>query len=168
MKILPLSLAAMCLCLATLTSADTTVPLFFTADQGVGAAVGSIVLSETKYGVLLTPDLKGLPPGIHGFHLHQNPSCDNKGMAAGGHFDPQKTEKHLGAYSDSGHLGDLPALTVNADGTAKLPVLAPRIKHLSELTGHALMIHLGGDNYADQPEKLGGGGPRLVCGVIGQ
>lgn len=28
------------------------------------------------------------------------------------------------------------------------------------------MIHAGGDNYADQPAPLGGGGPRLACGVI--
>ena len=28
------------------------------------------------------------------------------------------------------------------------------------------MIHAGGDNFADTPEKLGGGGARLACGAI--
>jgi Cu-Zn family superoxide dismutase len=28
------------------------------------------------------------------------------------------------------------------------------------------MIHAGGDNYADQPAPLGGGGARIACGVI--
>jgi len=28
------------------------------------------------------------------------------------------------------------------------------------------MIHAGGDNYADQPAPLGGGGARVACGVI--
>jgi Cu-Zn family superoxide dismutase len=28
------------------------------------------------------------------------------------------------------------------------------------------MIHDGGDNYSDEPAKLGGGGNRMVCGVI--
>jgi Cu-Zn family superoxide dismutase len=28
------------------------------------------------------------------------------------------------------------------------------------------MIHAGGDNYADAPAPLGGGGPRIVCGLI--
>jgi Cu-Zn family superoxide dismutase len=28
------------------------------------------------------------------------------------------------------------------------------------------MVHAGGDNYADQPEPLGGGGPRVACGVV--
>jgi superoxide dismutase, Cu-Zn family len=30
------------------------------------------------------------------------------------------------------------------------------------------MIHAGGDNYADQPQPLGGGGARIACGVIGK
>jgi hypothetical protein len=28
------------------------------------------------------------------------------------------------------------------------------------------MIHEGGDNYADAPKPLGGGGARIACGVI--
>ncbi|MBN3154705.1 superoxide dismutase family protein, partial [Pectobacterium brasiliense] len=64
------------------------------------------------------------------------------------------------------HLGDLPGLVVNADGTSTYPILAPRIKSLSEVKNHALMVHVGGDNYADTPAKLGGGGARMACGVI--
>jgi len=166
MKLIPYLFAATCLSLTTITFAETTVPLYTTVDQGAGTAVGEVVISETMYGLLFTPHLHDLAAGIHGMHVHQNPSCADKGMAAGGHFDPNKTGKHSGAYDNSGHLGDLPALTVKADGTATLPILAPRFKHLTEMTGHALMIHAGSDNYADQPEKLGGGGARMICGVI--
>jgi len=28
------------------------------------------------------------------------------------------------------------------------------------------MVHVGGDNYSDNPEALGGGGARMACGVI--
>ena len=28
------------------------------------------------------------------------------------------------------------------------------------------MIHAGGDNYSDTPAPLGGGGARIVCGVV--
>ena len=28
------------------------------------------------------------------------------------------------------------------------------------------MIHAGGDNHSDHPKLLGGGGTRMVCGVI--
>lgn len=159
-------LATICLASTTAALADITVPMFFTADKGVGKSVGTVVISENKYGLLFTPHLHGLPPEVHGFHIHQNPSCDEDGNAAGGHLDPKNTGKHLGPYNDNGHLGDLPALAVNADGTADLPVLAPRLKHLSDVKNHSLMLHAGGDNYSDTPAKLGGGGARMVCGVI--
>ena len=29
-----------------------------------------------------------------------------------------------------------------------------------------LAVHAGGDNHSDHPAKLGGGGARIVCGVI--
>lgn len=146
--------------------ADTTIVMNFTTPNNLSETAGNIVISETRYGLLFTPHLQGLTPGIHGFHIHQNPDCTQNGMAAGGHFDPLKSGKHLGPYNDQGHLGDLPALFVNADGSVTLPVLAPRIKHLAELNQHALMIHGSGDNYSDIPEKLGGGGARMVCGII--
>lgn len=151
---------------ATSALADVSVPLYFTAEQGIGKPAGKVVISETKYGLLFTPDLHDLIPGIHGFHIHENPSCDKNGMAAGGHLDPKNTGKHLGPYNNKGHLGDLPALYVNTEGAATLPVLAPRIRHIADIKNHALMTHEGGDNYSDTPAKLGGGGARMVCGVI--
>ena len=141
--------------------------------EGKQEAIGSIEISETEHGLLFTPDLKSLPGGVHGFHVHENGSCDAAekdgkqvaAQAAGGHYDPQNTGKHEGPYGE-GHLGDLPALYVNEDGTADYPVLAPRIQKLDEIEGRALMIHAGGDNHADSPEPLGGGGARVACGVI--
>ena len=154
-------------------AASKEVTLNLVNAEGNGQAVGQVKIEETTYGLVFTPMLKSLPAGVHGFHVHQNGSCapamkDGKmspAEAAGGHLDPQKTGKHLGPYAD-GHLGDLPAIYVNADGTSTNPVLAPRLKKLSEVEGHALMIHAGGDNHADMPAPLGGGGARVACGVI--
>lgn len=158
--------AALCLFASSLAFADLSIPVYFVTEPGLGKLAGSVQVSETKYGLLFTPDLHGLKPGIHGFHVHQNPSCEQKGMAAGGHLDPNGTDKHLGPYNENGHLGDLPALTVNTDGSSTLPVLAPRLNHLEEIKNHSLMLHDGGDNYSDQPVKLGGGGTRMICGLI--
>ena len=96
---------------ASASYADITVPMKLLGDDGKTTSIGSVTLSESPYGVLITPSLKStsLTPGMHGFHLHVNTSCDMKGKAAGGHFDPAKTNVHLGPYQD-GHLGDLPAL----------------------------------------------------------
>ncbi|MCB1827610.1 MAG: superoxide dismutase family protein [Coxiellaceae bacterium] len=126
--------------------------------------VGTVTIEQRGDGVLFTPDLKGLTPGAHGFHVHMNPSCGNAGNDAGGHYDPKNAKKHLGPYAD-GHRGDLPVLSVNKDGTATAPVYAPHLT-VDEIKGRSLMIHAGGDNFADQPQPLGGGGQRVACGVI--
>lgn len=161
-------------CLAGMAHAEESLKVTMTLATagGPGKSVGSITAVQTPYGVVLTPDLNGLAPGIHGFHVHQFPDCAPKeqdgkqvpALAAGGHYDPAKTGRHEGPYG-SGHLGDLPAIFVAQDGTATYPVLAPRLK-LSDLKGHSLMIHVGGDNHSDHPQKLGGGGARIACGVI--
>ena len=152
--------------------ADIVVPMNLVDEKGVGVSVGQVTISESKYGLVFTPSLQGLSPGIHGFHLHQNASCEPKARdgkmmaagAAGGHYDPAATSLHGTPWGD-GHLGDLPPLYVEANGTANQAVLAPRLK-LSDLQGRALMIHAGGDNHSDHPAALGGGGARISCGVI--
>jgi Cu-Zn family superoxide dismutase len=140
--------------------------------EGVGKSIGTVTLKDTEHGLLLTPKLEGLTPGVHGFHVHQNPTREpaekdgkkTAALAAGDHLDPQAHGKHEGPYGH-GHSGDLPPLYADASGRVTLPVLAPRLK-LADVKGHALMVHAGGDNYSDAPEKLGGGGARIACGVI--
>lgn len=151
---------------------DMVIKVNLVDDHGVGKEIGTVAVSDSRYGLILTPQLSDLPPGLHGFHVHDKPDCshamkDGKavpGLAAGGHYDPAGTGRHEGPYGN-GHLGDLPALTVSADGKATLPVLAPRLK-VADITGRSLMIHAGGDNYADTPAPLGGGGGRTACGVV--
>ena len=154
-------------------AADTTVTMHKATQEGPGESVGTIVISSAADGVSLKLDLHGLPPGPHGFHVHENGSCGPTmmngtripGGAAGGHFDPDHANKHEGP-AGAGHMGDLPLLTAEPDGTATQTLTAPRIKDISVLKGHALMIHQGGDNYADTPSPLGGGGGRFACGVV--
>lgn len=152
--------------------AEVVVPINLVNKSGVGANVGQVKINESQYGVVFTPMLKNLTPGLHGFHLHQNPSCGPKEKvgkiepagAAGGHYDPAATDVH-GAPWGNGHLGDLPPLYVEANGSSTQPVLAPRLK-LSDIRGLAIMIHAGGDNHSDYPVELGGGEARIACGVI--
>lgn len=151
---------------------EVVITMYEATKEGPGKRIGTIKASDSVHGLILRPQLTGLSPGIHGFHLHQNPDCNSAvkdgeivpALAAGGHFDPAGTNRHEGPY-DSGHLGDLPALYVGQDGTSEIPVLAPRLK-VSDLKERSLVIHAGGDNYSDMPHKLGGGGGRVACGVI--
>ncbi len=154
-------------------AAQLEVRMHAISPDGVGEAIGTVTVADGPFGAIFAPDLAGLPPGEHGFHVHANASCDPgekngrkvAGLAAGGHWDPENAGRHEGPVG-AGHLGDLPRLYVDADGRARLPVVAPRIRDVGVLRGHALMIHAGGDNYADTPKKLGGGGARIACGIV--
>jgi len=159
-------------CLSAAAWADTAVTMNLVDEKGVGAEIGKISISETKYGLVFTPALQNLPPGLHGFHVHQNPGCEPKekegkmvaALAAGGHLDPAGANRHGEPWGE-GHLGDLPPLFADASGAATQPVLAPRLR-ASDVVGRAIMIHAGGDNHADHPAALGGGGPRVACGIV--
>ncbi|MDF1586324.1 superoxide dismutase [Cu-Zn] SodC [Marinimicrococcus flavescens] len=169
-----LGAAAVALSASGALADEMTVSMHHLTAEGVGEAVGTVTITGGGNGAVFKADLKGLEPGQHGFHVHANGSCEPAkdkdgnmvpGLAAGGHWDPENTSRHAGPEG-SGHLGDLPALEVAQDGTATGEVTAPRIDDVSRLSGHALMIHAGGDNYSDEPKPLGGGGARMVCGVI--
>jgi superoxide dismutase, Cu-Zn family len=140
---------------------------------GVGPNLGMVTFADTPGGLLITPKLSGLPPGQHGFHIHEKGDCGPgtnqgktaAGFAAGGHYDPMHTKKHLGPLSTAGHRGDLPVLVVDSRGDATQAVTAPHLT-VTEIRGRSIMIHAGGDNYSDTPAPLGGGGARIACGVI--
>ncbi len=156
---------------AAVPSGPVVIPMNLVDAKGAAKPIGSITASDSGYGLMLKPSLAGLPPGLHGFHVHENPSCDpaekdgqmTPAQAAGGHLDPAKTGRHEGPYG-TGHLGDLPSIYVDPDGKADYPILAPRLK-VADLQGRSLMVHAGGDNHADHPAPLGGGGMRIACGV---
>lgn len=153
---------------------DIVVDMKFATEQGPGESVGTVTITQTEFGAKFSPDIKGLEePGVRGFHVHAVGSCDateadgkvTPAGAAAGHWDPEETGSHKGPWAD-GHKGDLPALYVDPEGSINYPVVAPRISDINELKGLALMIHVGGDNYSDDPLPLGGGGARNLCGVI--
>lgn len=168
------SLLALGVCWAAgaAAGAELSVEMRAASATGAGASLGTVRVSESAHGLVFQPALQGLTPGQHGFHVHENPSCDPvtkdgvavAALAAGGHFDPAKAGRHGEPWGD-GHLGDMPPLFVANDGSARSPVLAPRLK-LADLQGRSIMIHAGGDNHSDHPQPLGGGGARVACGVV--
>ena len=160
--------------LPLIAQADITVNMNAVTATGVGESLGTIVISKATHGILLTPQLQGLPPGAHGFHIHEVPDCapgmDDEGkmaaaQSAGEHYDPEGNMKHGSPLVGDGHLGDLPVLMVDVAGRATEAVEASRLDY-DDVDNKALVIHAGGDNYSDVPEKAGGGGERIACGII--
>lgn len=164
---LPISHLFVLMIPAVVLAAESRVEMHGIDSRGDGPLLGAVTIRETAVSIEFAPDLKGLTPGAHGFHLHENASCapgekDGKplaGLAAGNHYDPDRTGQHLGPDAP-GHKGDLPQLTVAPDGTVKAPVSSTRLS-FKDLKGRSLIIHGEPDNYADRP-----GGPRIACGII--
>ena len=157
----------------TADAATATATVNSISATGVGGTLGTVTFMDSAHGLVITPKLSGLPPGQHGFHIHDKGDCgpgmnEGKpaaGFGAGGHYDPAHTKKHLGPLSTAGHRGDLPVLVVDSRGDATEAVTAPHLT-VEQVRGHSIMIHAGGDNYSDTPAPLGGGGARIACGVI--
>jgi superoxide dismutase, Cu-Zn family len=164
---------AMALLVTPALAATKTAKVSLIDDTGVKAEIGTVTFTDTKTGLKIETKLAGLPPGRHGMHIHEKGDCgpamkDGKqtaGEKAGGHYDPKKTGKHMGPESSAGHTGDLPVLVVDDQGKAEQTLAAPRLK-TADLANRSIMIHESGDNYADEPEPMGGSKGRIACGVI--
>ena len=99
-------------------------------------------------------------PGLdafHGFHIHANDVLANgEGcvadpaaapstwfVSADGHYNPT-------LLTHSHHVGDMPVLYVNADGSVEtrfhIDRIAPR-----DLNGKVVILHAGADNFANIP-----------------
>lgn len=135
-----------------------------------GNKIGTAQLSEVAEGVRIVLEASNLPPGIHGFHIHDSGKCEGPDFkSAGGHFNPDG--KQHGFHNPKGpHAGDLPNLVVDEQGRAKADFVAPGLTlrpgkySLVDADGTSLMIHANADDYVTDP--AGNGGARLACGPI--
>ena len=65
-----------------------------------GAIIGKATFEQTPTGVLMSVDVRGLPPGPHGIHLHATGSCAPDFKAATGHINPEKFAHGLPTRED--------------------------------------------------------------------
>lgn len=94
-----------------------------------GNLVGTVQLRPTAHGTLITANLMNLPPGAHGFHIHERGVCEPPDFqSAGGHFNPTGAEHGFDSpNSRDYHAGDLPNIHVNAEGRGVSEFYAERL-----------------------------------------
>ena len=146
-----------------------------------GQNIGYVVITDAPNGaVLLRVDLKGIPTGWHGIHMHQKADCSDGAAgfkASGGHINPDNKEH--GLLNPKGpDRADLPNVYAHSDGrvTAELyrqgVSLTPTEENaaingpypLLDDDGFAIIIHANADDHRTQP--IGGAGPRIACAAI--
>lgn len=135
-----------------------------------GDEVGTATLTEGDQGVEIQLEAKDLKPGKHGFHIHETGTCQPPDFkSAGGHFNPEGKE-HGKKNPQGSHVGDLPNLEIQSDGTGKLTTTAEGAtlgkgkNSLLKKGGTALVIHADPDDMKTDP--AGDAGDRIACGEV--
>ena len=137
----------------TAPSADFSGAVTFT--QPAGSAVVTVSVALT-----------GLPPGLHGLHVHDMTTA-SQGCGTAGHLNPF-ARPHSYPSNVTRHVGDLGNIVVDAQGVATATftdsVISLNAGSPARITGYVLMVHSGVDDGTTQP--TGGAGARLGCSVI--
>ncbi|WP_242187016.1 superoxide dismutase family protein [Sphingomonas sp. CARO-RG-8B-R24-01] len=132
-----------------------------------GADVGRATATEVGGGLRLTLDVRNMPPGTHGAHVHAVGHCDAPDFAtAGGHWNPTAA-KHGSMNPQGPHEGDLPNLIVGSNGRGTIGIVLPgaTMAGLLDADGSALVVHANPDDLMTDPSGNSGG--RIACGVFG-
>ena len=134
-----------------------------------GLPAGTVQLLSNGQTVTVAVAAVGMSPGEHGFHIHTTGKCTAPDFkSAGGHLNPGN--KTHGSMSPGGkHLGDMPNLTVSANGTGRAEVqlegnAADVLQDIFDADGAAVVVHAGPDDYRTDP--AGDAGSRIACGVL--
>ena len=132
---------------------------------------GTVTLTQTKEGLLVTAEVTGLKPNSkHGFHIHQFGDLSKEdGTATGGHYNPHDVEHGLpkeGEHVTGGHAGDFGNLQADENGVAKYSRTFTNISLTGSnaVLGRGIIVHADEDN-GGQP--TGNAGARIAQGVIG-
>jgi len=135
-----------------------------------GKVVGTATLNEVPGGVRIAAQVRGLKPGMHGFHIHAVGKCEPPAFtSAGAHFNPHD-KKHGHKNPEGAHAGDLTNLTVGRDGAGSIEATAAGVTltagpaSLLQPRAASLVIHVDPDDEKTDP--AGNSGARIVCGVI--
>ena len=130
---------------------------------------GYAVATKKSYGSYLVVRFTKLPPGKHGFHIHEAGDLRESGCkGACSHFHKGKKSRHgdRPGRSKARHTGDLGNVEVGAY-RYKLHDVKPE-----ELWGRVLIVHadeddLGKGSFLDS-RTTGHSGARIGCAIFGR
>ncbi len=131
-------------------------------------ASGIVTFTEMADGtVQVRADLTNVPPGLHGFHVHEVGDCSAPdASSAGGHFNPG-SHPHGSPNDPQHHAGDLGNIDASSAGRASLQMTTSGLTVSPgprSVVGKAVVLHATADDLESQPS--GAAGARIACGVV--
>lgn len=127
---------------------------------------------EPGQQVSLQGSITNLPPGLHGFHVHEYGDLTDGCTSAGAHYNPFG-KNHGAPYDEDRHVGDLGNIDADNSGSAIFGFTDRELQLNGELSiiGRSLVVHedkddLGRGNFSDSL-TTGHSGSRIACCVIG-
>ncbi|XP_076060902.1 superoxide dismutase [Cu-Zn]-like [Oratosquilla oratoria] len=140
---------------------------------GAGQVHGKLFLYERGPGVYVTGYIRGLTPGLHGFHVHEVAALGNQCKDAGPHFNPFM-RTHGSPQSAERHVGDLGNIQASQYGDAHINfydgLISLNPASPSYIGDRSFVVHekeddlgLGGDQSSLATGNAGG---RLGCGLV--
>ncbi len=145
---------------ATVTSAVATLR------TAAGATAGSATATTGSGGIIITLNVEDLPRGQHGVHVHMTGRCDPPTFeTAGAHWNPASSQHGL-ENPQGPHAGDMPNLTIGADGRGVLEYTLEggTLNGLLDSDGSAIVVHADVDDQKTDPS--GNSGDRIACGIF--
>ncbi len=129
-------------------------------------AKGTVTFTKEEGGMRVVAHFEGVPPGEHGFHIHEFGDCSAPdASSAGSHFNPTNMP-HAAPDSAMRHVGDLGNISADSSGVAHKEYVDPMLTFEGDnsILGKGVILHADPDDYTSQP--TGAAGARISCGVI--
>lgn len=139
----------------------------------VGNASGYVTFHQEPFSyIVIHGNITNLPPGKHGFHVHEYGDLSMGCSSTGPHYNPRN--KTHGAPSDrKRHVGDLGNIQADHNGSAVFN-MTDRLLDLNgkhSIIGRALVVHADEDDLGrgthNDSLTTGHSGSRIACCVIG-
>jgi superoxide dismutase, Cu-Zn family len=140
-----------------------------TTQPSWGNTSGTVTFKQVgENKVKVSVDLQGVPPGTHGFHIHEKSDLSAPDLSsAGPHFNPTK-HKHGGPDSPERHAGDLGNVEADASGKIKKDMIVEGITvgggGSNDIIGKSVILHAKTDDLKTDPSGNSGG--RIAGGAI--
>uniref|UniRef100_Q0GGV6 Superoxide dismutase [Cu-Zn] n=1 Tax=Brugia malayi TaxID=6279 RepID=Q0GGV6_BRUMA len=155
----------------TITTTATAIAILHSDNGNIN---GTIHFQQDKNSTTISGEIKGLTPGLHGFHVHQYGDTTNGCISAGPHFNPYN-KTHGDPTDEMRHVGDLGNIVAGADGTAHIDISDKHVQLLGEFSIISFVVHACGDqddlgrgvgDKKDASLKTGDAGARVACGIV--